>query len=726
MNSTSHSRRPLPGAQGTALPPTPPAPLAAHPPHDHDHDHDHRTPAPAASACAPAGCGCSHGSSHSDGDGHGADDGDHAGHDHGALPGWARVGAALALALLAELWHLFAPAGHTWQAAGMALAAAAIALSGLGIYRSGLRDLARLRLGIHALMAVAVTGAFLIGQWPEAAMVMALYVAAERIEDGAMDRARHAIRQLLALAPDSADMLGSDGQFQRVPARSVPLGATVRIAPGARVPLDGTITRGHSAVNQAPITGESALADKGPGKPLYAGSINTTGELEMRVTSAAGQTTLDRIVHAVEQAQASRAPTQRFIDRFAALYTPAVLVLAVALAVGAPLLLDWGWRDALYQALVLLVMACPCALVIATPVTVVSALTAAARHGILIKGGSALEAARHLRAVALDKTGTLTHGQPTLVAWQTWPEGAASATQHTATAQAALLLAARSDHPVSRAIAQALQADAGSAAARHTAPTLSADAVEHFTALPGRGVQGHINGQPLVLGNLRLVQERGQSSPALEAALAQHAEQGRSVTLLADAHGVRALFAVADTLRAHAPEAIAQLQALGITTVVLSGDNLATVQAIAREAGILEARGALLPEDKLNALAEMQQRLGATAMVGDGINDAPALARADIGFAMGGNGSTGMAMETATVVLMSDDLRRVADTVGLSRRTHRVLWQNIAFALGVKVLFFGLALAGSATLWMAVLADMGASLLVVANGLRLRRWRGQR
>lgn len=216
----------------------------------------------------------------------------------------------------------------------MALAAAAIALSGLGIYRSGLRDLARLRLGIHALMAVAVTGAFLIGQWPEAAMVMALYVAAERIEDGAMDRARHAIRQLLALAPDSADMLGSDGQFQRVPARSVPLGATVRIAPGARVPLDGTITRGHSAVNQAPITGESALADKGPGKPLYAGSINTTGELDMRVTSAAGQTTLDRIVHAVEQAQASRAPTQRFIDRFAALYTPAVLVLAVALAVG--------------------------------------------------------------------------------------------------------------------------------------------------------------------------------------------------------------------------------------------------------------------------------------------------------------------------------------------------------------------------------------------------------
>ena len=239
-------------------------------------------------------------------------------------------------------------------------------------------------------------------------------------------------------------------------------------------------------------------------------------------------------------------------------------------------------------------------------------------------------------------------------------------------------------------------------------------------------MQGHINGQPLVLGNLRLVQERGQSSPALEAALAQHAEQGRSVTLLADAHGVRAQFAVADTQRAHAPEAIAQLQALGITTVVLSGDNLATVQAIAREAGILEARGALLPEDKLNALAEMQQRLGATAMVGDGINDAPALARADIGFAMGGNGSTGMAMETATVVLMSDDLRRVADTVGLSRRTHRVLWQNIAFALGVKVLFFGLALAGSATLWMAVLADMGASLLVVANGLRLRRWRGQR
>ncbi len=667
---------------------------SSHPAHDHGHDHGSHpqgAAAPAASACSPAPgagacCGCS------------SDP-----HDHGALPGWPRIAAALLFAAGAEAAHW---AQH--EVPGMLLAVAAIALAGLGVYRSGLKDLGRLRLGIHALMAVAVTGAFLIGQWPEAAMVMALYVAAERIEDGAMERARHAIRSLLDLAPETAEVLQPDGSTARQNAAQVPLGATLRIAPGARVPLDGTVTRGESAVNQAPITGESQLADKAPGDALYAGSVNQHGELFMQVTAPASGTLLARIVHAVEQAQASRAPTQRFVDRFAAVYTPIVFVLAVLLALLAPAVLGWSWAQAAYQALALLVIACPCALVISTPVTVVSALTAAARRGVLIKGGSALEAARGLRVIALDKTGTLTTGNPTLVDWQ--------ALDSTAPAQAATLawqLASRSDHPVSRAIASGLAAEAP-----------PASTVQDLRALPGRGVEGHVDGQRHVLGNLRLVREMQLLTPALEAALQAHEQQGRTVTLLANDSAVLALFAVADPLRAHAAEAVAQLQALGVRPVVLSGDNAATVAAVAAEAGIADARGSLLPQDKLDALAALQREHGPTGMTGDGINDAPALARADVGFAMGGAHSTGMAMETAAVVLMNDDLRRIPGTVRLSRHAHAVLWQNIALALGVKAVFFALALTGQASMWMAVAADMGVSLLVVANGMRLRWWKG--
>ena len=410
----------------------------------------------------------------------------------------------------------------------------------------------------------------------------------------------------------------------------------------------------------------------------------------------------------MEQAQASRAPTQRFVDRFAAVYTPIVFVLAVLLALLAPAVLGWSWAQAAYQALALLVIACPCALVISTPVTVVSALTAAAQRGVLIKGGSALEAARGLRVIALDKTGTLTTGNPTLVAWE--------AVGSAAPAHAAALawqLASRSDHPVSRAIAQGLAAEAP--------PT---NTVQDLRALPGRGVEGRMDGQRHVLGNLRLVREMQLLTPALEAQLRAHEQQGRSVTLLASDSTVLALFAVADPLRTHAGEAMAQLQALGVRPVVLSGDNAATVAAVAAEAGIADARGGLLPQDKLDALGALQREHGPTGMAGDGINDAPALARADVGFAMGGAHSTGMAMETAAVVLMNDDLRRIPGTLRLSRQAHAVLWQNIALALGVKAVFFALALTGQASMWMAVAADMGVSLLVVANGMRLRWWKG--
>ena len=660
----------------------------SHSSHSASHSHGPgaaNLPPPPASACS--GCACSTSA---------GDD-----HDHGTLPGWPRIAAALALATGAE-------AAHWMQQdyAGMALAVVAIALSGLGVYRVGLKDLARLRLGIHALMAVAVTGAFLIGQWPEAAMVMALYVAAERIEDGAMDRARHAIRQLLQMAPATADVQQPNGSTLSLPVDQVPLGATVRIAPGAHVPLDGTVTHGSSSVNQAPITGESQLADKAAGDPLYAGSVNQQGELLMQVNTPPGDTLIARIVRAVEQAQASKAPIQRFVDRFAAIYTPVVFALAVLLALLAPPLMGWTWTQSTYQALALLVIACPCALVISTPVTVVSALTAAARRGILIKGGSALEAARGLRVVALDKTGTLTTGSPALVQWR-----ALNGADADAVADVAWQLASRSEHPVSRAIA------AGLPAAPH-------NGVQNLQALPGRGVQAEVGGQRWWLGNLRLMREQGLADAALEDALAQQERQGRTVTLLADAQAVRALFAVADPLRGHARQAIAELRALGVHPVVLSGDNPATAQAIAAEAGITDAQdalGGLLPQDKLDTLAALQRTRGPTAMAGDGINDAPALAQADVGFAMGGAHSTGMAMETADVVLMNDDLRRIPDTVRLARRAHAVLWQNITLALGIKAAFFTLALLGMASMWMAVAADMGMSLLVVANGLRLRR-----
>ena len=415
---------------------------------------------------------------------------------------------------------------------------------------------------------------------------------------------------------------------------------------------------------------------------------------------------LARIVKAVEQAQANKAPTQRFVDRFAAIYTPIVMVLAIALAVCMPIFFGWLWLDAIYQALALLVIACPCALVLSTPVTVVSALTAAARQGVLLKGGSALEAARNLRQIALDKTGTLTTGKPVLVDWEVLD---AQLPRDNAAALA-LQIASRSDHPVSHAIAQGL------AATQTRTPSAAVD----LQALPGRGVQAQISGQTYYLVNLRWAQEQQLDSAAVQAAVHLHSSQGRSVSLLATADHVQAVFAVADTLRPQAREAVQQLQAMGVTPVMLSGDNPDAVRAMAQQAGIAQAEGGLLPEDKLQRLRQLQAG-GPVGMVGDGINDAPALAQADMGFAMGGAHSTGMAMETADVVLMNDDLRRIPDTITLSQRAHVVLWQNIALALSIKAAFFALAITDHASMWLAVLADMGVSLLVVANGLRLRR-----
>ncbi len=621
--------------------------------------------------------------------------------EHGFSGGVYRLVAALALAIGAESISYFSPDDMGWKIGGMVIAAVAIWLAGIDTYKKGMGALIRGKLNINALMAVAVTGAFLIGQWPEAAMVMALYAIAELIEAKAVDRARNSIKGLLDMAPAEALMLSSDGAWTATPVASVPLDATVRIKPGERVPLDGVVIKGNGAINQAPITGESIPVDKAPGDQVFAGTINETGELEIRVTAAANNTTLARIIHAVEEAQGTRAPTQRFVDKFAAIYTPAVFAIAVAVAVLTPFLLGLTWQEALYKSLVLLVIACPCALVISTPVTVVSGLSAAARRGILIKGGTYLEDARLLKAIALDKTGTITEGKPKLVASRMWGDANEASSN-----QAAFSLASRSDHPVSKAIAASLQGGILE--------------VQDFKAIPGRGVQGSVAGQTLSMGNHRLIEENGLSSPELKTELATHEKQGRTVTLLASDKKVLALFAVADTIKETSRKAIADLKALGVTTVMLTGDNSATAKAIANEAGIDDARGDLLPEAKLDAIKDMQKRYGATGMTGDGINDAPALAQADVGFAMGGAG-TDTAMEAADVVIMNDNLERVAETVQLSKRTHGILWQNITLALGIKSVFLVMAVFGTATMWMAVFADMGASLLVVGNGLRLLR-----
>ena len=670
-------------------------------------------------ACDSAACGPMQLSTHDhqhDDHGHGHEHDHHHDHDHAdeaatgwrtllLAPGLPRIGAALVLALAAEAVHALAPGG--WAAVGMGLAVAAVLLSGLSTYLKGVNALRRGRLNISALMAVAVTGALLIGQWPEAAMVMALYALAEHLEARAVDRARGAIGGLLQMAPDTVEQRAADGAWQAVAAAEVPVGAVMRVKPGARLALDGVVTAGQSAIDQSPVTGESLPVDKALGDAVYAGTLNQSGVLEVRVTAAAQDTQLARIIHAVEQAQSERAPTQAFIDRFAAVYTPAVFVLALGVALLGPWLAGWTWLTAIYKALVLLVIACPCALVIATPVTVVSALANAARRGVLVKGGVYLENARRLKAVALDKTGTLTEGKPVLVASEILSKTELSA--HVLPAAAAL--SAQSDHPVSRAVAQGLASQ-----------DVTAGEVTQFIDRPGSGVEGVVAGQRLRLVSVRALEGTDLVTAALTERLAVHQAAGRSVSLLVSGTEVLALFAVADTLKDHAPEAVRELHALGVKTVMLSGDHAAAAQAVAAAAGVAEAHGQLLPADKLTRIAELQARSGPTAMVGDGINDAPALAAADIGIAMGAAG-TDTAMEAADVVVMNDDLRRLPALIRLSRRTHAVLWQNIALALGIKAVFLVLALAGSATMWTAVFADMGASLIVVANGLRLLRAR---
>lgn len=580
------------------------------------------------------------------------------------------------------------------------LAMIAIFTGGLETLKKGWIALKTFTLNINLLMVVAVFGAVAIGQWPEAAVVIWLFGIAEMIEVASLDRARNAIRSLMAQAPETAFVQQPDGAWAELPAAEIEIGRIVRVRPGERIALDGVVVSGQSSVNQAPITGESLPVEKTVEATLFAGTLNERGALEFRVTAAKGETTLDRIARSIQAAQGQRAPTQRFVDKFARVYTPVVFVLAILVAIIPPLVFGLPWFAWIYKALVLLVIACPCALVISTPVTIVSGLAAAARRGILVKGGTYLEQGRALKIVALDKTGTITHGKPVLT------DVVALATMSKEDAlRIAASLDALSEHPVATAIVRGY--------------TGSVASVADFEALPGRGVQGTVDGVKYFLGNHRLIEDLKACSPSVEEVLDRLEIEAKTAVVLATESQSLAVFAVADTVRETSKAAIADLKALGVETIMLTGDNDKTAKAVALQVGISDARGNLMPDDKLAAITAMLER-GSIGMVGDGINDAPALARSSIGFAMGAAG-TDTAIETSDVALMQDDLRKLPEFIRLSKKTSQILWQNIIFALGIKVVFFVLALTGDGTLWMAVFADAGASLIVVANGLRLLR-----
>ncbi|MDR2390437.1 MAG: heavy metal translocating P-type ATPase, partial [Planctomycetota bacterium] len=563
---------------------------------------------------------------------------------------WRKLAFAGCLAAASEAFELFiqgdvggsgfhAPA---WEIGGKAIAewlppimaVAAILVGGLATYRKGWLAVKNRNLNINALMSVAVTGALALGQYPEAAMVMVLFSLAEAIEAKSLDRARNAIKGLLSLAPEQAMILDADGAWRETDIKRAAVGDRVRVRPGERVPLDGVILEGRSAVNQAPITGESLPVEKTAGDPVYAGSINESGSFEFRVTAEAGDSTLARIIHAVEEAQGARAPVQRFVDRFARIYTPAMFAAAFATAVIPPLFLGGIWREWIYTALVLLVIGCPCALVISTPVGIVGGLSAATRRGILIKGGLYLEQGRLIKWLALDKTGTITHGKPRQTDFAEW-----GGLERDRAVLLASSLAARSDHPVSLAIARQ--------AAENGAARLEA---ADFSALPGQGVRGVMEGREWRLGNHHLIEEMHMCSPELEKTLFALEKQGKSVVALIGERGVQGLFAVADTIRESSVGAIRELKRIGVKTIMLTGDNGHTAGVIAGQAGVDDFKGNLLPEDK-SAVVERLSESGLVGMVGDGINDAPALARAGIGFAMAAAG-TDTAMETADVALM--------------------------------------------------------------------------
>ncbi|MDQ2675466.1 MAG: cadmium-translocating P-type ATPase [Actinomycetota bacterium] len=619
---------------------------------------------------------------------------------------WERRGRLVMTAVSGAL--LTAGVGLAWAGVEGVVPVVLLALStvagGWFIVPRGLRAARSGALDMNFLMTIAAAGAAGIGEWGEGASAMFLFSVAQLLESFSMDRARNAIKALMDLSPSEATVR-RDGGEETVPVSDVLVDEVLVVRPGQRIPLDGVVVSGRSAVNQAPITGESAPVDKEPGAEVFAGSINEQGVLDVRVTKLVEDSTLARIIHAVEEAQGSRAPSQSFVDRFSRIYTPAVVALAVLVFLVPPLLGLGAWGEWFYRALAMLVIACPCALVISTPVSLVSGLASAARGGVLIKGGLHLENTGRVTAVAFDKTGTLTVGRPAVT-----DVVALDDSSNEEVLRLAAAVEQGSEHPLARAVLE-----------RARAAGVGVPPTSEFEALVGRGVRASVEGRTLYLGNERLAHERRVCTGESEMTMELLEREGKTAVLLASDSGPIGVLGVADTPRPEAADAITALRAAGIRHVVmLTGDNTGTARAVARELGIEDVRAGLLPEDKVRVVRELEAAGERVAFVGDGVNDAPALAAATVGLAMGAAG-TDVALETADVALMGDDLARLPFAVRLSRSTLAVIKQNIVFSIAIKAVFLVLALAGLATLWMAVAADMGASLAVVFNGLRLLR-----
>ncbi|HZS17847.1 MAG TPA: cation-translocating P-type ATPase [Candidatus Udaeobacter sp.] len=588
--------------------------------------------------------------------------------------------------------------------------AAAIVSGAWFILPKAIRAARRFAPDMNLLMTIAIAGAAAIGEWSEGAAVAFLFALAELLESFSVARARKALSSLLKLSPPVA-LLKEDESFREVPVEQVKPDDVIAIKSGSRIPLDGEVIAGESAVDQAPITGESIPVEKKKGDTVFAGTINGEGSLDVRVTKLSSDTTLAKIIHLVEEAQSQKAPSQRFVDVFARYYTPSVMVLALIILLVPPLLFHGAWLTWIYRALVLLVIACPCALVISTPVSIVSGLTAMARRGVLIKGGAFLEAIGKLRALALDKTGTITEGKPRVTKVH-----ALEAVSENEIVRIAAAIDLHSEHPLAQAVVDYAREQ-----------NLQFGRSENYKAQGGRGASAKIDGHDYFVGNHRFTHELAVCSEEIERLLTEIESEAQSVVVVGHMPHpgckgeVLGVLAVGDAVRPNANDAIVALHQAGVGKVVmLSGDNQRTVDAIAKQAGIDEAHGDLLPDQKVDRIKDLMKRERYVGMVGDGVNDAPAMAIATVGIAMGAAG-TDTAIETADLALMKDDLAKIAETVVLGRRTMRVIQVNIIFALAVKAVFLVLAIVGYTSLWLAIAADTGATLVVIANALRLLR-----
>lgn len=578
-----------------------------------------------------------------------------------------------------------------------------IAVGGWGNFRKAFFSLARLDFNMSVLMSGAVIGAMAIGRWEEGAVVAFLYSVSEMLEAGTMERAGKSIRRLMNLAPNVARVLRAAGEVD-IPVEDIEVGDIMIIRPGEKIAMDGRVIKGISAVNQAAITGESIPVEKGSGSEVYAGTLNTFGALEVEVTRLVQDNTIARIIHLVEEAQAKRAPAQIFVERFASVYTPIVLVLAVCIALVPVFLSGYNWGPWIYRGLTLLVVSCPCALVVSTPVAIVSAIGNAAKNGVLIKGGIYLEEAGSLAAIAFDKTGTLTKGEPSVT--DVIPLGSRSEKEML---QIAAALEERSEHPLALAILNLVKAR-----------KISWNPAEDFKVVTGLGAQGMVNEQKVYIGSPHFFQLSGICvTDRVAEKVRRLQEEGKTIMLTGTNRDILGIIAVADDLRETTKDSLAGLKQSGLRhTIMLTGDNETTARAIADRLGVDEFRAECLPQDKAAAIQEFQREYGKVGMVGDGINDAPALATANVGIAMGGAG-TDTALETADIVLMADDLAKLPFTVCLSKAAMRIIRQNITFALVIKAIAVLAVFPGWLTLWLAILADMGASVLVTLNGIRL-------